>query len=106
MKVEEMLRKLGVNATYVGYKLAITAVEIAIKEPDRLTAVTKQLYPECAKKHDVSEYSVERNLRTVAGVAWRRNPELLMKIAGYPMTTPPTAREFVEMLAARVKAKK
>ena len=103
MKVKDILRKLGVNSTYAGHELTITAVELAKEKPGRLTAVTKELYPECAKRHNVSICSVERNIRTVAGKAWQRNPELLMKIAGYPIDTPPSAREFVEMLSVASK---
>jgi two-component system response regulator (stage 0 sporulation protein A) len=98
--IEKILRKLGVGSNYSGYRATIIAVKRVVSEPDRILYVTKELYPEVAHQCGCSIYSVERNIRTASHVAWRRNRELLVKIAQYPMSAPPSASQFIDILAA------
>ena len=46
--------------------------------------------------------TVERNLRTVVSRAWQVNPDLLCRMAGYPLTAAPTASEFIEIIASYI----
>ena len=43
--------------------------------------------------------TVERSIRTAVERAYKINPILLCKIAGYPLTCIPTASEFIEIIA-------
>ena len=99
-KIENLLRRLGVGSNYSGHRITTIAVDMVLEDFDKLLFVTKELYPEVAAKCDCSIYSVERNIRTVAKVAWQRNPKLLNTIAQYPITSPPAASQFIDILAA------
>lgn len=101
-EINNLLRKLGVGSNYYGFQITVTAVNLVMDDFDRLLFVTKELYPDVAAKCNCSVYSVERNIRTVARVAWQRNPELLINIAQYPMTVPPSASQFIDILAAHL----
>ena len=44
---------------------------------------------------------VERNLRTLVQACWRQpNHSLLERIAGHPLSQPPTNAQFIDMVAA------
>lgn len=97
-----LLRRLGIGSNYYGFQITVTAVLLVLEDFDKLLFVTKELYPEVAVRCNCSVYSVERNIRTVARVAWQRNPELLISLAQYPMTVPPSASQFIDILAAHL----
>lgn len=104
-EIDNLLRRLGVGSNYYGFQITSEAVGMVLKDFDKLLFVTKELYPEVAARCNCSVYSVERNIRTVARVAWQRNPELLISIAQYPMTVPPSASQFIDILAAYLSRK-
>ncbi|MBE6948774.1 MAG: hypothetical protein E7456_02895 [Ruminococcaceae bacterium] len=101
-EIDNLLRRLGIGSNYYGFQITAAAVELVLKDLDRLLFVTKELYPDVAEKCNCSVYSVERNIRTVARVAWNRNPELLISLAQYPMSVPPSASQFIDILAAHL----
>ena len=101
--ISKVFGLLGIGRKYSGYEIAITAIEKVIDDPEWLYYVTKELYPLLAEKHKCSIYSVERNIRTVARVAYERNPELLFKIARYKLNAPPPATDFLDMIAQYVE---
>lgn len=76
-RIRHLLYSLGVTANYTGFSYTVSAVELTAQDYDRLLMVTKWLYPEVASQFHTTMSCVERNIRTVAGIAWLRNPELL-----------------------------
>ena len=70
-----------------------------MENEDRLEAVTKEIYREVAKRCGCNWSAVERNIRTVVQRAWRINRPLLIRMAGYPLEVPPTASEFIAIVA-------
>ena len=99
MTVQDTLQALGITRNYRGCHRAITAIELAMENEDRLEAVTKEIYLEVAKKCGCNWSAVERNIRTVVQRAWRINRPLLIRMAGYPLEVPPTASEFIAIVA-------
>ena len=75
-RIRHLLYSLGVTANYTGFSYTVSAVELTAQDYDRLLMVTKWLYPEVASQFHTTMSCVERNIRTVAGIAWLRNPEL------------------------------
>lgn len=71
------LRALGITPNYVGYFQTVDAVVLCTEAPERLTQITKQVYMEVGKRYGVKWPAVERNIRTVARIAWERNRALL-----------------------------
>ncbi|MCD8242126.1 MAG: sporulation initiation factor Spo0A C-terminal domain-containing protein [Lachnospiraceae bacterium] len=102
--VRELLLHLGITPNYIGYFYLIDALEMAVEEPQRLLLVTKLIYPEVARHHDVSAQAVERCLRTVAETAWRTNPELLQRIAGHPLCGRLNVSSLLAVLACELAA--
>lgn len=95
-----LLRRLGVNATYRGFRPTADAVLLCTQRPESLVLVTKILYPEIAKKYGTTWMSVERNIRTLSGVVWKKEPALLAFLAGTALERRPSASEFIDILAA------
>ena len=93
------LHGLGIGGNYGGYYQTAYAVTLVFKEPDRLLLVTKWLYPEIAKHFGTTWQCVERNIRTVVNLAWRRNRTQLEALAGYPLEKKPSVGQFIAILA-------
>lgn len=103
MDVYDILRQLGITHNYCGYRNTVAAVELVLEDEKRLEAVTKEVYYETSLKCGCKWSSVERNIRTAVKRAWSVNPELLKEIAGFPLKRPPTASEFIEIIASYIK---
>ncbi len=103
--ISSVLRKLGVGEVYAGHRLAVDATEQVLDNPDKILYVTKELYPSIAKKYGTSIYSVERNIRTVAQVAYKSNRKLLIKIMSCELSRAPNSSKFIDALAHYVKQK-
>lgn len=99
-EVYDILYRLGVTADYIGFYHASYAIYLAVIHPKRLLFVTKLLYPAVAKHYDTSWHRVERNIRTVVGIAWRSNRELLVELARHPLPDKPTPAQFLAILTA------
>lgn len=70
--------KCGFQARQKGYRYLREAVWIAYQEPEVLTAVTKCLYPEVAKRFHTTGKQVERAIRNTIETAWTNGePEIL-----------------------------
>ena len=102
-EVCDMLCRLGATANYRGFSYTAYAVLLCVQQQDRLLLVTKWLYPDVAKRYGTNWKAVERNIRTVAGIAWLRNPELLERLAGCRLDRKPTASRFIAILAAYLR---
>ena len=94
-----LLFHLGVTANHLRFFHTAAAVQLAMEQPRRLTLVTKLLYPDVARQFHTSWRAVEKNIREASEDAWRDNPGLLRKLAGYDIPERPTAAEFVSILA-------
>jgi len=99
-EIYTLLYRLGINATHKGFFQASHAVLLASENMERLLLVTKWLYPEVAKHYHTTPECVERNIRTVAAIAWQNNPELLREIRRCQLTDGSTATQFVAILAS------
>ncbi len=103
MEIQEiytLLRRLGVNATYKGFFLTADAVLLCVNHQSNLQLVTKNLYPQVARKYGTNWRAVERNIRTTSAIAWKKNPELLQRLAGTALTQRPNASYFLAILSA------
>lgn len=98
-QIKETLRALGVTTNYYGFYRTIAAVELVLENNERLQSVTREIYWVIAENCGCKRSAVERNIRTVIQRAWRINPKRLIVMAGYPLTEPPTASEFIEIIA-------
>ena len=82
--VTNLLKQLGVPAHLKGYSYLRTAVEMTVKDPSLLDAITKELYPEVAKKYRTTSSRVERAIRHAIEISWNQGPqELIDELFGY-----------------------
>lgn len=96
--VRRLLLKLGATPRYIGFDYVIYAITLSLENSQYLLSVTKELYPDVARKYHTTIYSVERDIRTVITIIWKRNPHLLSQISGYPLTKKPAVGEFIAIM--------
>ena len=102
-KISKALHELGMPANLNGYAYIISAIEMCSQDQKLVRAITKQLYPDIAKIHNVKPQNVERTIRHAIQVAFSRTDRGIMIDAvfgnsirdnkGYP-----TNAQFIAML--------
>lgn len=98
-----LLRQLGITGNYLGFFQTAYAVYLAARQPERLILVTKWLYPEVAKHYDTTWFCVERNIRSVATIAWNNHRSYLEQLAKQPLPNRPTSSAFLAILTVYFK---
>lgn len=105
--VTDFIHELGVPAHIKGYHYMRTAIMMVVDNPDLLNFITKQLYPDIAKKYSTTSSRVERAIRHSIEVAWGRGrPEIINEVFGYTIHEgkgKPTNSEFIAMVADRIR---
>lgn len=94
-----IIRKLGVTSNYKGYFFVADAIELAMNSQDKPIRITKDIYPDLAKKYKTTSLNIEHNIRTVINVCWETNRQQIVEIAGFPLIYKPTNSEFIDMIA-------
>ena len=102
---ERVLRCLGISGKLTGFPYAIYMIERIISEPSSIQLITKNLYPETAKKFGVSTVSVERTIRTIVKACWKNEDhDFLDYISGAHLEQCPTNSEFLDLVAGYLRA--
>lgn len=96
--IADILFPLGITSNYTGFHYVVHAVELAAADPSHLVLVTKDLYPTVASHFSSTASRVERNLRHIADLAWKTNPQLLQSMAGHSLQQRPCVSQFVAIL--------
>lgn len=89
---------LGITPNYLGFYQAAYAVDLCMKEPERLISVTKSIYPDVAKYFQTSAGSVERNIRTVARISWDSHSKVLSDLSSESLQKQPTVSQFLSLI--------
>ncbi len=97
-KLTRLLYNLGLSGNYTGFYYTVSAVEIAIRNPQSLTMVTKCLYPQVAKQRGTNWKAVERNIRSAIDIIWRRNPLGLQQLSSCQMDAKPATAQLISLL--------
>ena len=109
LQVTNIMHQIGVPAHITGYHFLRAAICIAIKDDNKLTSVTKVLYPEVAKQFQTSASRVERAMRHAVEVAWDRGDvDVLTSFFGYTVNSTkgkPTNSEFISLIADHIRLK-
>ncbi len=107
ISVTNTIHSVGVPANIKGYQYLRDAIIMSIKDTELINAVTKQLYPKVASRHNTSSSRVERAIRHAIEVACiRGNEEELYKLFGYTVNNnkgKPTNSEFIAMIADKLR---
>jgi two-component system response regulator (stage 0 sporulation protein A) len=106
-EVTTVMHQIGIPAHVKGYQYIREAILMVVEDVSLLGAVTKELYPDIAKKFDTAPSRVERGIRHAIELAWERgNKETLKRIFGYSMNIDrqkPTNSEFIALLADKFR---
>ena len=80
---------------------------MVVNDIDIINQITKQLYPDIAKKFKTTPSRVERAIRHAIEVAWGRGQaEVVESIFGYTVSAAkgkPTNSEFIAMIADKLR---
>jgi two-component system response regulator (stage 0 sporulation protein A) len=107
LEVTTMMHQIGIPAHVKGYQYVRDAILLVVEDVSLLGAVTKELYPNIAKKFDTIPSRVERGIRHAIELAWvRGQTDTLKRIFGYSMNIErqkPTNSEFIAVLADKFR---
>lgn len=98
--IRETLRPFGITRNYRGYPQTVRAIALVLEDESRLLNVTEEIYEVVALQTRCHPSNVERNIRTVVLCAWHTNRPLLVKMAGFTLTAPPRASQFIDIIAS------
>ena len=105
--VTNVIHEIGVPAHIKGYQYLREAIMMVVNDIDIINQITKQLYPDIARKFKTTPSRVERAIRHAIEVAWGRGQtETVESIFGYTVSAAkgkPTNSEFIAMIADKLR---
>ena len=105
--VTNLIHEVGVPAHIKGYQYLREAIMMVINDTEVINQITKQLYPDIAKKFNTTPSRVERAIRHAIEVAWGRGQtEVVESIFGYTVSASkgkPTNSEFIAMISDKLR---
>jgi len=107
ISITKTLHELGVPSHIKGYQYIREGITLVYKKPEMVGGITKELYPEIAKKFDSTGSRVERAIRHAIEVSWNRgNWDLMEEIFGHSVDidkAKPTNSEFIVTIADKLR---
>lgn len=105
IEVTRVLQQIGIPPHVKGYPYLRDSIIFVFEEANLIGAVTKELYPLVAKKHDTTASRVERAIRNAIQIAWDRgNTEMLRSLFACTMNSGrPTNSEFIALIADKLR---
>lgn len=105
--IADMLHKLGIPSHIRGYQYIKEGIMIVYKGGNHISYITKDVYPEIAKKFDTTPTRVERAIRHAIEISWNRGDMGLMEETfGNSLNVnrdKPTNAEYLTTIADRIK---
>ena len=105
--VTNVIHEVGVPAHIKGYQYLRDGIMMVVEDIEVINQITKQLYPDLAKKYKTPPSRVERAIRHAIEVAWGRGQlEAVENIFGYTVSAQkgkPTNSEFIAMIADKLR---
>ncbi|MFR8874457.1 MAG: sporulation initiation factor Spo0A C-terminal domain-containing protein [Oscillospiraceae bacterium] len=69
-ELRKLLYRFGIYKTQEGYEPLLVAVELILEDPERLSCLSRRLYPTVAVLCKSNPRTVERNMRYCVARAW------------------------------------
>ena len=105
--ITKILHELGVPSHIKGYQYIRDGIIMIYDCPGIVGGITKELYPDIAKKYDTTVSRVERAIRHAIEVSWNRgNWDLMEEIFGHSVDidkAKPTNSEFIVTVADKLR---
>ncbi len=99
-EARELLYSLGVTEKYMGFFYTAYAVRLYRERLSYPLFVTKEIYPDVARRYRTSWQAVERDIRTVRNVIWAKSRSRLERLAGRPLGEKPATVQLLSILAS------
>ena len=107
ISITKILHELGIPSHIKGYQYIRDGIGIIFERPETIGGITKELYPELAKKYDTTVSRVERAIRHAIEVSWNRGDwDLMEEIFGHSVDidkAKPTNSEFIVTIADKLR---
>ncbi len=107
ISISNMLHELGMPSHIKGYQYIREAISMVYTSPDMVGGITKELYPELAKKFDTTVSRVERAIRHAIEVSWNRGDlDFMEEVFGHSVDidkAKPTNSEFIVTVADKLR---
>jgi len=107
VEVTNLMHRVGIPANISGHQYLREAILMVIEDRGLITGITKELYPNVAKKYKTTAAKVERGIRHAIEVCWLRGRiDVLENTFGYtinPERGKPTNSEFIAMVADKIR---
>ena len=98
--IRKVLWDMNIPPTYLGAHYLAYAELLVLEDQNRLTMVTKWLYPEIASHYQTSWKSVERNIRPVISICWNQDRGGQMaRPLGLFLSEKPSPTGLIQLLA-------
>ncbi len=105
-KLSSIFINVGIPPHIKGYNYLREGVKIAIRKPEVVNNITKQLYPMIGEKYSTSASKVERAIRHAIEVAWNRgridNINVILGVRAFVGKEKPTNGEFIALVADKL----
>lgn len=106
-EIATILCEIGLPENIKGHRYSVYAIKVAVKNPDIIDAITKELYPTVAEKFNTTASRAERAIRHAIECAWDRcDFEVVEKYFGSTISKykgKPTNSEFIARIANIVR---
>ena len=107
VSITNILHELGVPSHIKGYQYIRESIMVVYDNPETAKGITKELYPEVARKYDTTVPRVERAIRHAIEISWNRGSwDLMEDIFGHSIDldkAKPTNSEFIVTIADKLK---
>lgn len=91
---------LRIPRSLKGFRYLTIATVLVVLVPERLERITKEIYPEVARRCGTKSSRVERCMRKAINHFWEAgNREALDQMAGYHLDKRPTNTEFIDLVS-------
>lgn len=101
-EVYDLLYRLGLTAASAAFFHLAYTVRLAACQPQRLLAPA-WLYPETARHYRTDSQTVERNIRALSVIVWKKAPEQLARLTGSRLDGAPPPSRFLSILAEALR---
>lgn len=107
VSITKTLHELGVPSHIKGYQYIREGIAIIYNKPSVIGGITKELYPEIARKYNSTTSRVERAIRHAIEISWNRaNWDFMEDVFGYSVDidkAKPTNSEFIVTIADKLR---
>ena len=107
ISITKILHELGIPSHIRGYLYIRDSIKLMYMTPDMIGGITKEIYPEIAKKYNATPSRVERAIRHAIEISWNRGDyEVMDRIFGHSVDydkAKPTNSEFIATIADHIR---